>query len=148
MFSKVEILLPGGGGEKKKKAKFKLVLWSGFWSRSQQHRGKVMPWHFLIFYFYCRQTFIQLEVLSRDKYLLNLKLVKLFFPLEKSFTIHLFPVATILYQIRSGACSGAAFRCQNLWASGAFLPKHICTPISTGHRAVTFALKIFKDQGS
>lgn len=55
-------------------------LWNGFWSQSHQHRAKIMPRHFLILYTYCSQIPVQQKVPSQNKYLLNLGLVKLFFP--------------------------------------------------------------------
>lgn len=68
-------------------------------------------------------------------------------PPYESFTLYLFSDATILYQIRSAACSGAAFGCQALsmryFSSKTYTHLHQHKPQSSN-----FCLKGFKNQGS
>lgn len=135
---------------KKKKLNLSYSLWGGFLSLSHQCRAKVNPWYFLIVHIYCSETFVQSKVLSWDKYLLNLKLVKLFSPLYSIFTnplpyiyFQMPPFYTKSDQLLAVELPLAA----RLWAWGAFLPKHKHTSTSSNHRAVTSASMVLKIRG-
>lgn len=80
------------------------------------------------------------KFLSQNNYLLNLGLVKLFFHCRK-------PLPYIYFQLLPFYIK-SAIGCQDPWVTGAIPPKHIPTSTGTDCRAVTFASKVLKDQGS